>query len=96
MAQGDKVTVVPTNVANNGFLDIRPTSGQEWTIHNLEYSGAVELYKTDGTNSIKVDSDTTGGGRIGVYLHSTNGVYWQLKNVSGASAFLSYDGVQTK
>lgn len=96
MAVGDKVTIAPTSVANNGFLDIRPGSGVEWTIQNLEYSGAVELYKTDGTNSVKVDNDTTGGGRIGLYLNATNAVYWQLKNVSGANAFLSYDGVQTK
>lgn len=96
MAQGDKVTIAPTNVTNNGFLDIRPGVGVEWTIQNLEYSGAVELYKTDGTNSIKVDSDTTGGGMIGRYFNATNAVYWQLKNVSGGAAFLSYDGVQTK
>jgi hypothetical protein len=33
---------------------------------------------------------------LSVSLGATNGVYWQLKNVSGATAFLSYDGVQTK
>jgi hypothetical protein len=96
MAVGDVVTIIPTSVANNGFLDIRPPSGQEWTIQNLEYSGAVELYKTDGTTSIKVDSDTSGGGMVGRYYNATNTVYWQLKNVSGSAANLSYDGKQIK
>lgn len=96
MAVGDVVTIIPTSKANNDVLDMRPSSGVEWVIHNYVYSGGMELYKTDGTNSIKVDSDTTNGGRIGVYLHCTNAVWYQLKNVSGSTAFLSYDGVQTK
>jgi hypothetical protein len=88
-----------SSVANNAFLDMRPTgaqSAEEWVIHNVLYNGAMELYKTDGTNSIKVDSDTTAGGRIGVYLHCTNAVWYQIKNVSGSAVILSYDGVQTK
>lgn len=85
------------NIANNNTLDIKPSGeSEEWVIHNLLYGGAMELYKTDGTISIKVDSDTTAGGRIGVYLHCTNLVWYQLKNVSGALMALSYDGVQTK
>lgn len=95
MALGDVQTAI-SSVANNAVLDIKPSSGVEWVIHNLLYGGAMELYKTDGTNSIKVDSDTSNGGRIGVYLHCTNTVWYQIKNVSGASAILSYDGVQTK
>lgn len=95
MSLGDVQTAI-SSIANNAFLDIKPASGVEWVIHNVLYNGAMELYKTDGTNSIKVDSDTTAGGRIGVYLHCTNAVWYQIKNVSGATAILSYDGVQTK
>lgn len=95
MAVGDVQTTI-SSVANNAFLDIKPASGVEWSIHNVLYGASMELYKTDGTNSIKVDSDTTAGGRIGVYLHCTNSVWYQIKNVSGGAAILSYDGVQTK
>jgi hypothetical protein len=94
MAVGDVQTAI-SSVANNAFLDIKPTTG-EWVVHNILYGASMELYKTDGTNSIKVDSDASAGGRIGVYLHCTNLVWYQLKNVSGSSAILSYDGVQTK
>lgn len=95
MAVGDVQTAI-SSVANNAFLDIKPASGSEWVIHNILYGASMELYKTDGTNSIKVDSDTSAGGRIGVYLHCTNLVWYQIKNVSGGVVLLSYDGVQTK
>lgn len=95
MAIGDVQTAIQ-NVANNALLDIKPSSGAEWVIHNISYGASMELYKTDGTNSIKVDSDSSAGGRLGVTLHCTNGVWYQIKNVSGASTNLSYDGVQTK
>lgn len=95
MAVGEVQTAIQS-IANNGVLDMKPMSGVEWTIHNYTYGASMEIYKTDGTNSIKVDSDTTAGGRIGVYLHCTNLVWYQLKNVSGAATVLSYDGVQTK
>lgn len=95
MAVGDVQTAIQS-IANNAVLDIKPASGQEWTIHNYLYGASMELYKTDGTNSIKVDSDTTNGGRIGVYLHCTNAIWYQIKNVSGGNAVVSYDGVQTK
>lgn len=94
MALGDVQTAI-SSVANNAVLDIKPASGSEWVVHNILYGASMELYKTDGTNSIKVDSDTTAGGRIGIYLHCTNTVWYQIKNVSGANAILSYDGVQT-
>lgn len=92
-AIGDVVTIIPTLVANNLTLDIKPLSGM-WTIHNLSYGGAMELYKTDGTNSIKVQSDPSGGGCLSYMLHCTPISWYQLKNVSGASAYMSYDGKQ--
>jgi hypothetical protein len=95
VAVGDVQTAI-SSIANNAVLDIKPASGAEWVVHNVLYGASMELYKTDGINSIKVDSDTTAGGRIGVYLHCTNLVWYQLKNVSGANMALSYDGVQTK
>jgi hypothetical protein len=82
MALGDVQTAI-SSVANNAFLDIKPASGVEWVIHNVLYNGAMELYKTDGTNSIKVDSDTTAGGRIGVYLHAPIRFGIRLKTYQG-------------
>jgi hypothetical protein len=96
MAVGDVFDVVITSVANNGFLDIRPSAGIEAVIHNVYVGGTWELYKSDGTNSILVDSGVINAGPVSAALHVTNTRYLRVKNVSGASAFFSADGMQTK
>lgn len=97
MAAGDVVTIVPTSVNNAAYLTIQPGEGVEWKIDNIQYSQAMELYKTDGSNPVKVDSDTTSGGRFNMRLRCTNTVYYAIKNVSGSAAgYFSYDGVVTK
>ena len=96
MAVNDIVSVAPTSVANNASLTMQPGSGAEWLIKNLYYSGAVEIYRTDGTNSIKIDSDGAGGGRFSASFLLTNTSYMAIKNVSGVAIFISYDGLVTK
>lgn len=95
-AVGDVWTTAPTSIANNAFLTIQPAGANEAVLHNVEYGGAMELYKTDGGNSIKIDSDTVAGSRQGLFLHATNAVYYQLKNVSGGAVNMSFDGIYTK
>lgn len=95
MAIGD-VTISLTSVADDGYLDIRPSAGVEWVIHNIlaEIGTSVELYMSNGTNEIKVDEHSAGF--VDVHFHCTNSIYYRIKNVSGASAYLGYDGVVTK
>lgn len=95
MAAGDVVSSL-TSTANNGTLSAQPGSGVEWVLHNVYFGGAMELYYTDGTNSIKIDSDTTLGARLGTVFHVNNTRYIQIKNVSGGTVYLGYDGVITK
>ena len=95
MAVGDIFNIIPTSVENNATLDIRPSSGQEAVIHNIYYSNSVEFYITNGTNSIKFDSDSTLGARLCMCFHVTNTIYIQIKNVSGSVIYVSYDGVVT-
>lgn len=95
MAAGDVVTGI-SSVAAGGTLDIKPI-GAEWVIHNIYYNqGTVEFYKTDGTNLLKFDSDTTQGARLGAVFHVTNAQWIQVKNTAGTSTLIGYDGVQTK
>lgn len=95
MAIGD-VTISLASVADDGYLDIRPSAGVEWVIHNIlaEIGASVELYMSNGTNEIKVDEHSAGF--VDVHFHCTNSIYYRVKNVSGASAYLGYDGVVTK
>jgi hypothetical protein len=94
MAAGDVFSCVPTSTANNGTLNIQPTGTAEATIHNVYTNMAsCELYKYDGTTLSKVDSAT---GWLGYAFHVTNACYLQVKNVSGSSANICYDGIYTK
>lgn len=95
MAIGDKAQGL-SSVAAAGYLAIQPASGTEWTIHNLYWGGDVEIYFYDGTNSIKIDSDTANGARLGCVFNCTNSKYIRLKNTSAGAAYYGYDGVITK
>lgn len=95
MAVGDVASAISV-VTNGSTYDIRPASGVEWVIHNVYYNNSIEFYRTDGTNTIKFDSDTGAGARLGACFRLNNGNYLQVKNVSGATATFAYDGMQTK
>lgn len=96
MAAGDVANFGPTSTADAAFLALQPGAGVEVVIHNIGYDGAMELYFYDGTNQVKMDEDTTAGSRLGLFLHCTNSKYYRIKNVSGATGFLSADGMTTK
>lgn len=94
MAKGDVVSGL-SSVNAAAFLDIQPGAGVEWSIHNLSFASDIELYYYDGTNSIKVDSDTGGGSFRREALHCTNSRYYRVKNVAASAQLIGYDGVVT-
>lgn len=96
MAVGDVVANMASAVANNATTNIQPGSGVEWVVHNVYYEGAVEFYIVNGANTIKIDNDTSSGARLGAVFHLNNTQYLQIKNVSGGSIDIAYDGIQTK
>lgn len=95
MAQGD-VKDGLQSVAAGAVLDIRPGVAEEWVINNIYYGGQVEINKTDGTNVLKFDSDTTVGGRLGTIFRCTNTRWLQIKNSGTNAILIGYDGIQTK
>jgi hypothetical protein len=75
-------------------LDIVPvTVGEEWTVHNISipYGYSCELYHTDGTNTIKVSTLTNS--LLSYSFHCNLSSYYSIKNVSGYTIYVSYDGV---
>jgi hypothetical protein len=91
---GDVFDAVPEAIANNGTKNIQPASGHEAVIHNIYTGmGACELYKFDNTTLSKIDSAS---GWLGYAFHVTNTCYLQVKNVSGGSLNISFDGIYTK
>lgn len=95
MAVGDKTTYIGS-LADTAFKDIQPGSGAEWTIHNIYHADDVELYVYDGSNSLLFDSRTGQGAWLKYAFQLTNGYYLRIKNVSGASMIVAFDGVVTK
>jgi len=93
--KGDKTQDFVLTV-NDSFLNIQPGIGEEWSIHNIYWGGAAEIYATDGTNDILVGSSETSGARLNNYLNCTSTQYFRIKNISGSSVYLGYDGVITK
>lgn len=96
MAAGDVFSAAPTSVSNGASTDIRPASGEEATIHNIYYGGAVDIKWYDGTNTITFDQDTAAGARLGLSSHVTNTKYMRVTNTSGSTIFIGWDGIQTK
>lgn len=92
MTVGQAVTAV-TSTADDASLLIQPTSGVEWIIHNIAApdDAEIEIYFTDGTNDILVLSNI--GGYIDGHFHVTNSKYYKIKNVSGGTIYLGYDGI---
>ena len=83
------------SITNAASLTIQPGAGIEWVIHNIDFGGAVEIYRTDGTNTILFRSESVAG-EYACVRHLTNGDYLTVKNVSGGTIKIGYDGVVSK
>lgn len=95
MAVGDVVSAL-SSVASNEFLDIRPSPGAEWVIHNIYHADAVELYFFDGTNSLLFDVDLQLGVWAWYEFHCNNTRRLRVKNIATSAQLIGYDGVETK
>jgi len=95
MAAGDTKQAL-TSIAAGAFLDIKPASGDEYVIHNIHHEAGAELYFSDGTNQVKIATDSAEGSWLGLQIHVTNSIYLRVKNTDGAAKYLGYDGVETK
>jgi hypothetical protein len=95
MAQGDSVNG-NVSVAYTAFMTIQPGSSIEWIIHNIHAPNTsdVELYVTDGSNDILIDGQI--GSWLGFNFHLTNSNYIKVKNTSGGTIRMGYDGIVSK
>jgi hypothetical protein len=96
MAAGDAYIVSPATVTSTNHMDLQPGAGVEVVVHNINIPAgtAAELYQYDGADTILIMSMTTS--LQNMQLHCTNGVYYRVKNVSGASQIYGADGMTTK
>ena len=95
MTKGD-VAATHVSVVAGSYMNIRPGSGAEWSIHNIYFGTSARLFKTNGTNDIELDSKTGTGGWL-YYVFSLNNTYFiRVKNDSGGSGYFGYDGKVSK
>ena len=97
MAVGDVKAGGPSSVANNSYLDVQAGASEEWVIHNLylpAFTNGYELEWYDGSTAQKID--TLSGSLYNAMFHVGNTRRIRVKNVTGSSQNLGYDGVQTK
>lgn len=75
------------------MLDIQPPPDVEYVVHNIiAPSGCpIELRFGSSTADVLVDAATTS--IMDVHLHMSHDVYYKIKNQSGATALIGYDGV---
>lgn len=108
MARGDSIGDKIAVVADNATQDIKPVSGDEWTVDNIGWSGTgtdtpiVEINKVDGAGSVLlVDSRSApqinfNVGFISGWWKLTNTDWMTVKNVSGANICIWWTGTKTK
>lgn len=76
------------------YMDIVPsTSGIEWMIHNIiiPFSYTCEIYQSNGTVDILVM--TTSMSLLSYNLHCNISYYYRIKNISGTTINVSYNGL---
>ena len=96
MTKNDAYAPAPTAVAAGGTLLLRPDNGNELVIHNIVHSTDARLEKTDGTTVITVDKITGSTPWMGLQLHCTYDVYYQVTNISATTNNIAPDGVVSK
>jgi hypothetical protein len=96
VSQGDKFCGESASLANGATFNIQPGSSNEATVHNIRYSGAVQLFFITPNTSIQYDYDTGAGGRLSLVEDVNNTFYIQVLNTSGGAINISYTGVYTK
>jgi len=93
--RGDTVSDLQS-IASGAYLDIRPSSSEEWVIHNIYHDDMVELSFYDGTNEIVFDADTSFGAWTWYEFHLTYTRRIRVKNTASAARLVGYDGMCTK
>lgn len=98
MAAGDAFIKAPASVADAAYMDIQPGAGVEVVIHNIYVptGTAYTVERYDGSNSVIFASMPSGGAMLNLQSHCTNTYRLRVKNTSGASAYMSADGMVTK
>jgi hypothetical protein len=96
MARGDAITAALSSVAAGAFLDMQPSAGVEWVIHNISAPTTATIEVHYGSSAASVCTMQVTGGVMGVFFHCTNTTYYRVKNAGDTAVDVGYDGMVTK
>ena len=94
MAINDMVGSIE-QVSSGAFMDILTTTNQAYMVFNISADNTKELYRSNGTLSILIDSLTSSvGGWAGFkwLVNDTN--YLRVKNTADSTSVMQWDGVR--
>jgi len=91
MPVGD-VKALMSLITTGAFLTIQTAGSEGWTIHNIYHEADVEVYFSDGTNDIKIDSDPMGGYWGWLEIEVNNSFFLKVKNTNASSKRIGYTG----
>ncbi|MHA1286993.1 MAG: hypothetical protein ACTSPB_06255 [Candidatus Thorarchaeota archaeon] len=77
-------------------VDIQPSAGIEWEIHNIFVGATCLLSITDGSTSLQIETLGPDSPIEKAKFEITNSVYLQLENTTGSTTLVSYMGVVVK
>ena len=85
------------SIAADSTINIRPsTTDEEWIIHNIYTSlgNLIEIYRWNDTGTTsQILIAKTSSTLSAVYYHCTTTGYLIIKNKSGSTIYVGYDGV---
>jgi len=83
-----------SSVSDGSYLDIQASSGEHWFISNIYHGADATLIKTNGSDEIEIDSAEGSGGWVVHKFFVTENDYLRIRNDSGSSAIMGYEGVR--
>jgi len=95
MSIGDTVISLYT-LPGSATLDIQPSTGIEWEIHNIYVGATCLLSIADGTTALQIGTLGLDTPVEKAKYEITDSVYLQLENTVGSTTLVSYMGVVVK
>lgn len=95
MAVGDLVGKVQS-IGTASFLEIKPSSGEEWIIHNVYSEGEATIKAVEGATEVEVDNIGAAGNWLGYWFHISSTHYYKVYNDGTAAVLMGYDGIVSK
>ena len=97
MADLRDVVALTDDIADDAYLELKPTGTEQWSIQNVYGEGQIELWRFNADGSFKFAESLAGLPALfsWVDFKVTITEWMRVVNVSGGVAGVGYDGVVT-